>query len=94
MGIENSKKQCCGKTAKGTMCSRGAFGDSIYCKTHIKKYEKTTIKDREIVNVIYHNHPPCKKSKEGCPRCELIKQTSASSSLEEKLSCLKLEVQT
>ena len=77
MTFDVCKNKCAAKTAKGSQCSRSAFENEIYCKIHINKYSKmkSSEKEREVRDVIYHTHPPSKKIYPNCPRCN-ITQTS------------------
>lgn len=88
MDINVPKQQCCGKTAKGTQCTRSACENEKYCKTHMKKYSKTkhTNEDRKVVSVVYHTHPPSSKIYPNCPRCQLKQTKPSSLFLQEKVS--------
>jgi len=86
-----NKTQCKGKTAKGVQCSRNACENEIYCKTHIKKYNKTkyTKENRNVPDVIYHTHPPSLKIYPECPKCKLNEKQPFSSSLLESMQALQ-----
>ena len=90
-----SNEFCLCKTAKGTRCSRKAFKNELYCRTHLKVMSKSKINDREIKEIIYHNHAPSDKFYKDCPRCKQgIKQKELSSSFLQGLKSLQIGEQT
>jgi hypothetical protein len=67
-------QRCCGVLNSGNQCHRSAIKNEMYCKTHLLKYQKTTIqnKKQELESVTFiSNENECNLNE--CPKNDLKK---------------------